>query len=497
MFFDGTLQEGIAAAVQQAKMVVSFVTDGGEESTKWEEEYLVDDSIKTVLSTQAVVLRLQAGSEEAKYLAAIFPLPKTPTLVLIRNGELKEYIASGVSKDDFMARLQKALGVAQPAPAAPAAVANPDESYPAQYAAGHRSTAGGLDSVIQSGSSTSNLAQANTPISTSHVASGNRTAETQPQSTGAAASKQPDKGKGRAQPAAEDPTPGKAQVEVQKAAEIIKKRKKEANEDRRRILEKIEYDRAERKAREEERRAERRALREGTPVDTGAAAPATVAIPKTQASRTASEICALQVRDFDGSTIRTRLPSSGTLRKDVREWVDANRSPNGSGPYLFKLVLTPLPNRTIDETEEDKTLLDLELAPSATLILVPVPRFTSAYGGGGGYRRGHGGIVDRINALFVAVMSIFNGFFGMFGRLLTGPPQITQGDAGIEMDELDQNQAQPPQGSSTGRRSPPGSARNRSDNSRVTGFRNPDDDRRDQQLYNGNSLNFEPRPDDE
>lgn len=26
MFFDGTLQEGIAAAVQQAKMVVSFVT---------------------------------------------------------------------------------------------------------------------------------------------------------------------------------------------------------------------------------------------------------------------------------------------------------------------------------------------------------------------------------------------------------------------------------------------------------------------------------------
>lgn len=389
-----------------------------------------------------------------------------------------------------MARLQKALGVAQPTPPAPAVVANPDESLPAQYAAGHRSTAGGLNSVNQSSSSTSNSAQANASIPTGHTASGNRTSETQPQSAGIAASKQPDKGKGRAQPAAEDPSPGKAQVEVQKAAEMIKKRKQEANEDRRRILERIEYDRAERKAREEERRAERRALREGTPTDTGAAASATVDIPKTQASRTASEICALQVRDFDGSTIRTKLPSGGTLRKDVREWVDSNRSPNGSGPYRFKLVLTPLPNRTIDETEEDKTLLDLELAPSATLILVPVPRFSSAYGGGGGYRRGHGGIVDRINALFVAVMSIFNGFFGMFGRLLTAPAQITQGDAGIEMDEREQSPAQPPQGSSTGRRSPPGGARNRSENSRVTGFRNPDDDRRDQQLYNGNSVSL-------
>ncbi|TLS22335.1 uncharacterized protein PpBr36_09694 [Pyricularia pennisetigena] len=497
MFFDGTLQEGIAAAVQQAKMVVSFVTDGGEESTKWEEEYLVDDSIKTVLSTQAVVLRLQAGSEEAKYLAAIFPLPKTPTLVLIRNGELKEYIASGVSRDDFMARLQKALGIAQPASSAPAAVANPDESLPAQYAAGHRSAAGGLDALTQNSSSTSSSAQANTDIPTSQAGPGSRTVETQPQSAGIAAAKQPDKGKGRAQPAAEDPSPGKSQVEAQKAAEMIKKRKQEANEDRRRILERIEHDRAERKAREEERRAERRALQDGTAADAGATATATLSIPKKQASRTAVDICALQVRDFDGSTIRARLPSSGTLRKDVREWVDANRSPNGSGPYLFKLVLTPLPNRTIDETEEDKTLLDLELVPSATLILVPVPRFSSAYGGGGGYRRGHGGIVDRINALFVAVMSIFNGFFGMFGRMLTGPAQITQGDAGIEMDELERSPAQPAQGSSTGRRSPPSGARNRSDNSRVAGFRNPDDDRRDQQLYNGNSLNFEPRPDDE
>lgn len=488
MFFEGTLQEGIANAVQQAKMVVCFVADDKEESTKWEKDYLLDDSIKTAMSTQAVALRLQAGSEEAKYLAAIFPLPKTPTLVLIRNGELKEYIAAGVGRDDFIARIQKALGVAQPT-----ATAQPEPTTPeplqAQYAAGHRSAVGRPETTPQNGGTSSSV-QANTATSSSRDGSSGRVPQRQPQPTGFAAPNGPDKGKGKAQPVANDPPTGKAQAEVAKAAELIKKRKQEATEERRRILEQIEHDKADRKAREEERKA----IQEGTAVDKQT----TSSLPKTTMSKSRSETCALQVRDFDGSTIRTRLPSSGTLRKDVREWVDANRGPAGSGPYLFKLVLTPQPNRTIGETEEDKTLLDLELAPSSTLILVPVPRFSSAYGaGGGGHGQGRGGLLGPLNALLVAIMSIINGFLGMLGRLLSGPALVGQGDAGLEMDEREQSPAQRAQGTSTGHQSPTGASRNRPENSRVTGFRNPNDNQRDQQLYNGNSLNFEPRPDDE
>lgn len=111
MFFEGTLQEGITSAVEQAKLVVCFVTDGQPESQKWETEFLTDENLREHLAKEAVVLKLQAGSTEAGYLAAIFPLPKTPTLVCIKNGELKEYIASGVSKEEFSNRLAKALGV--------------------------------------------------------------------------------------------------------------------------------------------------------------------------------------------------------------------------------------------------------------------------------------------------------------------------------------------------------------------------------------------------
>lgn len=37
-----------------------------------------------MLSGQSILLRLEAGSIEAGYLAAIFPIPKTPTFVVIK-----------------------------------------------------------------------------------------------------------------------------------------------------------------------------------------------------------------------------------------------------------------------------------------------------------------------------------------------------------------------------------------------------------------------------
>jgi hypothetical protein len=65
MFFEGSLQEGIATALQQSKLVVCFVTgnyhfipridvfavsnifpDGESESQKWETEFLVDDAVR-------------------------------------------------------------------------------------------------------------------------------------------------------------------------------------------------------------------------------------------------------------------------------------------------------------------------------------------------------------------------------------------------------------------------------------------------------------------
>ncbi|KAK1641374.1 hypothetical protein BDP81DRAFT_390640 [Colletotrichum phormii] len=78
-------------------------------------------ALGTLLQDEAVALRLKKGSEEAGYLAAIFPLPNTPTVIVIKNGDLKEYIVAGTSKDEFVRRVTTAFRGAQGQPPAAAA----------------------------------------------------------------------------------------------------------------------------------------------------------------------------------------------------------------------------------------------------------------------------------------------------------------------------------------------------------------------------------------
>jgi hypothetical protein len=58
--------------------------DEDEESQQWENEFLVDNEVKTPLERKAVALRLLAGSEEAGYLEALFPVPRKPTVIVIQ-----------------------------------------------------------------------------------------------------------------------------------------------------------------------------------------------------------------------------------------------------------------------------------------------------------------------------------------------------------------------------------------------------------------------------
>jgi hypothetical protein len=124
LFYQGSLQEGIAAAVRDTKAVICFVrgqyylpaltdmlltrglkyTDDEELSTTWEETYFGDDEVCPLAETtcaplsdsskvvqavnaKAVVLRLTAGSQEAGFLASFCPITKFPTVIIIKCAE--------------------------------------------------------------------------------------------------------------------------------------------------------------------------------------------------------------------------------------------------------------------------------------------------------------------------------------------------------------------------------------------------------------------------
>ncbi|KEY65516.1 hypothetical protein S7711_08751 [Stachybotrys chartarum IBT 7711] len=455
MFFQGALQEGISSAVSQQKPVLCFVTNGNDESEKWENEFLQDDAVSMnlippykhvtdpcqlneLIKNAAVALRLTAGSEEAGYLAQIFPLPQTPTIVIMKNGELKEYIVPGISKDDFVRRIQKAFST----PAAqqqPTAQATAPPAQPANpTVASDPGTSESVRRVLAE--------RAERLAATREQAS--RTAQEE-------RAKAKEKAKAEAEAGANTDA-----ARVHNQAELVKKKRQEEAEERRRILKRIEDDRAERRQRASQREKARTESQSA-----GGVASALVNAPETKLPSTTriGNITAIQVRLFDGSTARSRFPTTSSL-KEVRKWVDESRV-DGTQPYTFKHLLTPLPSRSIDATEEDKTLADLNLAPSSTLILIPVQGYTSAY---------ESGSSNPVSKLFALILGLFTWLFGFFGLGTNRRQQAASSDS-TSTSTSEQSQ----------------------DRSRVRGFQSPADQRRDHQLYNGNSLNFEPRPDED
>lgn len=122
----------------------------------------------------------------------------------------------------------------------------------------------------------------------------------------------------------------------------------------------------------------------------------------------------LQIRLFDGSSVRNSFPPSATIRKDVRPWLESQRS-DGAEPYNLKHILTPLPNRTISVSEEERTLEELELGPTASLVMVPVPSYIEAYAPTGVVNSLPGRVVSSGYGL---VSGVVGGVAGMVGGFL-------------------------------------------------------------------------------
>ncbi|KAK3952916.1 hypothetical protein QBC32DRAFT_259112 [Pseudoneurospora amorphoporcata] len=557
MFFTGTLQEGIAAAIQQTKSLVCFVTDDNTESQQWENEFLKDEAICPLIESSAVVLKLVAGSTEEGYLAQLFPVPKKPTVVVLRGGQLKEYIAAGVTKEDFVRRLGAALGEQQavsPGATSGSASVQEPQSEQGQEQASSEPTAQPPAEQITAAATTSTEAAASqqpptgtttTTEPTAASSSSPATTTTTPNTTQQAQiqailaeraarlaiqkkqQEEATRAAARARAAAEDPS-----SPARQAADALRKKQQEAREERQRILKAIEDDKAARKARQLEKQREKEAL---TASESGEAedkkgkgkgkakeeeaglpfAPPSPMLPRgNQPIKSTGGHCALQVRLTDGSTIRSRFSAEKDTVREVREWVEATVSESPAvknGRYTFKVLLTPQPSRRIEQEEEGKTLGELGLAPSSTLILVPTTagsrtrvRFAGAEAGvAEGTEGGGGNIFQRLIGFLVAFFNTVVAFFSTLFSV-SGPPNASATPEHVAA-EVRATQAERATGRSLGGGGGggAGAAVNRGPaGSRIQGFgderREEERKRKDQQqFYNGNSTNFEPRRDDD
>ena len=255
-------------------------------------------------------------------------------------------------------------------------------------------------------------------------------------------------------------------------AQQQKKRQQEARLERERIVREIENDKALRREKEERRKALAKAEAEGNDGADGLVDQQLSSEISTPIS-TNSKVCALQVRLFDGSTIRSKFTSQSTLSFDVRKWVDETRT-DGDVPYTFKQILAPLPNRAVTISEEEETLQSLGLTPSATLVMIPVQGFTAAYNGGPS-------IVSR------GISAGFNVVSGGVGLVSGGVGTV----AGALGTFLGVGQARPAATEpDTGRVTPQGTtnAGAREPATTIRTLRDQQESRDKQEFYNGNTV---------
>lgn len=263
------------------------------------------------------------------------------------GGSIVDQIIRGTTKEDFTARLKRAI----------------DPSTP------ESDSSSGVSSVQTSVPSSAPTSQPERPSTVPHP-----TSSTQRASAGRA-------GGNDAVPtitpnvSATDTStsspPGRPQEDSYARQQV--RRKQEAMQERDRVRSLIEADKQERKAREERRRAE--ALAQSAPPEQDRSEARTE-------KRATSAQCGIQVRLLDGSTIRQRFKAQDNLQSAVRSFVDSNRT-DGTAPYTFKLVLTPHPSRAVNESEEKFSFEKLGLLPGVSLALIPVKNLAHAYQTGG------------------------------------------------------------------------------------------------------------------
>ncbi|EED13912.1 UBX domain protein [Talaromyces stipitatus ATCC 10500] len=461
MFYQGDLQSGIATAMREAKPVVCFVRDDHEESTTWENEYFDNDELRGLVSDSSVTLRLIAGTQEAGFLTSICPIQTFPAVIVIRNGMLQEYLVAGTSKDAFQTRLKTAIA------ASSHPIARESEPNPAVITSGSTHTTE-LQPPLQN--ATTNL-QPQAPIV---PAAPQLQTQIQPQQPvqGTAERLRESIRAGKRPETHETPEEKKATQEKEERHALqtkIQREQREQREERERIREQIKKD--------QEARRQRAAEEQHSSIPTTSTPSGTCKTNK-QSSQ-----YRLQIRLFDGSSVRNSFPPSATIRKDVRPWLESQRS-DGSAPYNLKHILTPLPNRTISVAEEERTLEELDLGPTASLVMVPVPSYIEAYAPSGIVNSIPGKVVSSgyglISGVVGGVAGMVGGLFGYGG---------TSNQATATSHSNDQQNAAPTTASNTRTRSGQGI--------NIRTIHDQRNDRDEREFYNGNTLNFEPRRGDD
>lgn len=452
-WFNGSIIEAITASRQRKCLFVVVIA--GEDEPSQQLLTRLDDVEVSQIFKNFICISLKTGSNEARQFSQLYPVLVIPAIFLIGlQGAPLEVIGGVVEKEEIITRANNALELlnkeANPSPQ-PQPTVSASPPAPVQPAAAVEEVKPTEDPVedTQEGAHNSQLPlearveRANQLIAAARA----KKAEEEKEKEKAKERERRELGK-QLQKLKET----QKERELQELAEARQKERREEREARERIRQQIAQDRA-------DRAAKYQAAKESEEERKRAAQTAQEQLQQERASAARSAFSRIQFRLPDGST-RTEQFSSDVKLSDVKAFIDAEIKPSFN-PYT---LCTTFPRREFTASNMSETLRDLELTPSAALLIVPPTSRGSRPSGGNQAGSWFATIFSPLQWIWTWLMAFF----------FTPAPQTIQGQPANEQP----NQPQPLGGAR--RRRPDGNVRRVVDSSGA-------DSSDDNATWNGNS----------
>ncbi|XP_056611150.1 UBX domain-containing protein 4 isoform X1 [Triplophysa dalaica] len=379
-WFEGSIPAAIASAKQLKCVFVVVITGDDDQSTQLMSSWQAD-SVSGAARNCCVAIRLDAQSETCVQFSQIYPVVCIPSCFFIgENGVPLEVIAGSITAEELTRRINKVRqmhtqqmdGAAadEERPHQPVLVSHPSDCSSAtstesmsvpveeEKASGHQ-TAGDDKSV-----SSKDIPQSEEPLD-AKVERLTKKLEERHKETRKVEDENELKKEVDRRKLGKEMLDYKRKQEEEKTKRLLEERNREKAEEkaaRDRVKQQIALDRADRATRyaqvQQEAEAARLTALQGRAAEDEAKREAT--------KRERSAVARIQFRLPDGSSFTNQFPSETRLQEARQFVVQEVRNRYGH----FSLA-TMFPRREFTADDLERSLLELELAPSASIVLLP------------------------------------------------------------------------------------------------------------------------------
>ncbi|KAM5279843.1 UBX domain-containing protein 4 [Ctenodactylus gundi] len=402
LWFQGAIPAAIASAKRSGAVFVVFVAGDDEQSTQmaasWEDEKVTEAS-----SNSFVAIKIDTKSEACLQFSQIYPVVCVPSSFFIGDSGIPlEVIAGSVSADELVTRIHKVrqmhslkgeTSVTNDSQSE-SSVSTPSASFEPNDTSENSQTRNTELCQIPPTSPAAKLDTATGGESSDHATSSQEPSGCSNQRPAEDLTIRVERLTKKLEERREEKRKEEQQREIKKEIErrktgkemldykrkqeeeltkrMLEERNREKAEDRaarERIKQQIALDRAERAARFAKTKEEVEAAKAAALL----AKQAEMEVKRESYARERSTIARIQFRLPDGSSFTNQFPSDAPL-EEARQFA-AQTVGNTYGNFS---LATMFPRREFTKEDYKKKLLDLELAPSASVVLLPAGRPTTS-----------------------------------------------------------------------------------------------------------------------